>query len=285
MNMKIVLACFLVLLVLILSIFLIVGTVDRSPPKKSQHYVIISFDDNPIDYLPAIGIMKEYGFAGGVACVIVTQSSISTLKTFADAGWEIASHSMNHPSNMTSLSDSQLDYEIRQSKVTLEQELPECAPVITFAYPWNNFDERVESVVTQYYKYGRTAAGAWARQPTIWNDLPSALVPGLAISATNYQTDLPTALSALQNTTEGTLVLVFHAIGGLDNTTFRQSLQIIKNAQVPVVTFKDISQVYESRALLSDGLADHGEVGPNIILESLLPLAVEAWVKAEQPND
>jgi peptidoglycan/xylan/chitin deacetylase (PgdA/CDA1 family) len=152
MNLKIVLACFLLLLALSLSIFLVAWIVDRPQPKKSQHNVIVSFDDNPSDYLPAIGIMKQYGFVGGVACVIVTGSSISTLKTFVDAGWEIASHSMSHPSNTTSLSDSQLDYEIRQSKVTLEQELPECAPVITFTYPWNNYDERVESVVAQYDK-------------------------------------------------------------------------------------------------------------------------------------
>jgi len=196
--------------------------------------------------------MKEYGFVGGVACSIVTGSSISTLRTFAIAGWEIASHSMSHPSNMTSLSDSQLDYEIRQSKVTLEQELPECAPVITFAYPWNNYDERVEAVVAQYYEYGRTAAGEWS-WTKIWDNLPSALVPGLAISATNYQTDLPVALSALKNTTEGTLVLVFHAIGGLDTDTFKQCLQMIKNAQVPVVTFKDIAR--EKHLITNNALA------------------------------
>jgi hypothetical protein len=109
-------------------------------------------------------------------------------------------------------------------------------------------------------------------------------VPGLAISASNYQTDLPTALSALQNTTEGTLVLVFHANGGLDTNTFKESLQIIKNAQVQVVTFKEIAQVYESRVLLSDGIDDYVEVRHNIILEPQLPFAIEAWVKAEQPT-
>jgi peptidoglycan/xylan/chitin deacetylase (PgdA/CDA1 family) len=207
--------------------------------KASEYRVIISFDDDPSDYMQAIEPMKQFGYVG-VACVTVSWTDVSTIQLFVDAGWEIASHSMTHP-QMIHLDAERLEYEISESKRWLEQNVPSCAPVITFAYPNNQYNLTIEEIVAKYYVYGRTAAGALNKTKT-WDNSPTYELPALAVGPKNCQTDLPVALSALQNG-NGTLVLVFHSIGddkGLDLKIFVECLEMIKESGAQVSTFKDI---------------------------------------------
>jgi peptidoglycan/xylan/chitin deacetylase (PgdA/CDA1 family) len=66
--------------------------------------------------------------------------SWADLRTLADAGWEIGSHTGSHP-HLTQLDDHTLDDELRRSKGTCEQHLSR--PCTSLAYPYGDVDPRV----------------------------------------------------------------------------------------------------------------------------------------------
>jgi peptidoglycan/xylan/chitin deacetylase (PgdA/CDA1 family) len=62
------------------------------------------------------------------------------LKTLADAGWEIGSHTSSH-AYLTRLSDEELERELADSRRLIEQVLGR--PCVTLAYPYGDHDDRV----------------------------------------------------------------------------------------------------------------------------------------------
>lgn len=66
--------------------------------------------------------------------------SWAELAELRDAGWEIGSHSASHP-RLTTLSDSALDAELRESREALEERLG--AGCRSIAYPYSDVDGRV----------------------------------------------------------------------------------------------------------------------------------------------
>lgn len=69
-------------------------------------------------------------------------------------GHEIASHTMTHP-NLTILSDSTLDWELKESKDLLSSRFGE---VSDLASPLGAYDDRVLSVARKYYRSHRNTA-------------------------------------------------------------------------------------------------------------------------------
>jgi peptidoglycan/xylan/chitin deacetylase (PgdA/CDA1 family) len=67
-------------------------------------------------------------------------STWEELRELQDAGWEIGSHTVNHP-YLTRLEDDALQWELNASRERLEAELDR--PCRTLAYPSGDFDERV----------------------------------------------------------------------------------------------------------------------------------------------
>jgi peptidoglycan/xylan/chitin deacetylase (PgdA/CDA1 family) len=67
---------------------------------------------------------------------------------------EIASHTHLHP-NLLSLTDEEIDRELRESKRYLEDLLHQ--EVNGFSYPYGKFDDRVRSLVEKHYSYARIA--------------------------------------------------------------------------------------------------------------------------------
>jgi peptidoglycan/xylan/chitin deacetylase (PgdA/CDA1 family) len=66
--------------------------------------------------------------------------SWSQLKTLADAGWEIGSHTRTHP-RLTRLDDDALMRELRESRAACERALER--PCRSVAYPYGDVDHRV----------------------------------------------------------------------------------------------------------------------------------------------
>jgi peptidoglycan/xylan/chitin deacetylase (PgdA/CDA1 family) len=81
---------------------------------------------------------RKPGSAGGI--------SWEKLQEMAAAGHEIASHSWSHP-NLPKLNDQQLHEEIDKADSSIASRLGK-AP-LTFAYPYNAFDDRVHAAVMQ----------------------------------------------------------------------------------------------------------------------------------------
>ncbi len=65
---------------------------------------------------------------------------VGELRQLADAGWEIAAHTVSHP-HLTTVSDVELARELTDSRASLEALMG--APCRSLAYPYGDFDGRV----------------------------------------------------------------------------------------------------------------------------------------------
>ena len=89
--------------------------------------VTFTFDDGYDSLNLARPLFKQYNVVGTsfpIVAYIGTsgQATWDDLRGLLADGWEIGSHTMTHP-NLTTVSDSQLDYELRMSKQLLETTL------------------------------------------------------------------------------------------------------------------------------------------------------------------
>jgi peptidoglycan/xylan/chitin deacetylase (PgdA/CDA1 family) len=107
--------------------------------------IVISFDDGYQDvFHNAFPFMQEMGFIG-VIYIYFEQIglngyvSMEQIKTLANNGWEIGSHSMSHEDLTRNHSD--LAYEVQESRSKLQETIG--VKVDTFAYPYGKSDEEV----------------------------------------------------------------------------------------------------------------------------------------------
>ncbi len=134
--------------------------------------VVITFDDGHQSiYEHAFPIMQELGFPG-VFYIVANRINgspdfvnIDQLQEMVSAGWEIGSHGYSHL-DMT-LNHGLADYEIRQSKLDLQQALS--TNIQTFAYPFGTIDPFTAQMVSNSgYKAGM---GLGTSKSHTWNTL------------------------------------------------------------------------------------------------------------------
>jgi peptidoglycan/xylan/chitin deacetylase (PgdA/CDA1 family) len=89
------------------------------------------------------------------------------LRSLAELGWELGSHTQTHP-HLTSLGDRELAEELEGSKAELEERLGR--PCRTIAYPYGDHDDRVaEAAGRAAYIAGATLPGRLPRpRPLYW---------------------------------------------------------------------------------------------------------------------
>jgi len=133
----------------------------RSGAALPSRPVIISFDDgNQSIFDTAYPIMDEQGYIG-VAYIVANRVGaegfigVDDLKTLADAGWELGSHSMSHMDLV--LSHEHVRLEILNSRLQLENELG--LPIKTFAYPFGQMDAYVATQTRSYAYAGAVGLG------------------------------------------------------------------------------------------------------------------------------
>jgi peptidoglycan/xylan/chitin deacetylase (PgdA/CDA1 family) len=112
------------------------------PPKP----VVLSFDDG---YRPqftfALPELRKHGWAG-VLNLKAEGSDLypSNVEAMIDAGWELASHTIDH-SDLTTLSGADLEREVAGSREILHREYG--VPVRNFCYPAGRYDEETIAAV------------------------------------------------------------------------------------------------------------------------------------------
>jgi len=143
-----------------------------SDPARVNGYFSMTFDDGFASvYRYGLPLFREFGTP---ATVFVTVNGIGTrnswdiregdcgepmlsveqLRELAEAGCEIAAHTLSHP-HLTKLPDAELHAELADARHKLEDLLSR--PVLGFAYPYGDYDTRVcEAVAAAGYRYAVT---------------------------------------------------------------------------------------------------------------------------------
>ena len=93
-----------------------------------------------VEFGRAAALARHRPWLGGPHERELLPMSWSELRTLADSGWEIGSHTVTHP-HLTELDDATLASELTRSKATCEERLHRPCPSI--AYPYGDVDARV----------------------------------------------------------------------------------------------------------------------------------------------
>lgn len=239
----------LVLPIMLSAMFLIVVLPNiTNTLTTTSSRIVITFDDvgkvNPVWEI-AYPILEQYGFKAVAYCTVesLNASMITNLKMLVTNGWEIGSHSMSHPLDLTLLSGDRLLYEVLNSKILLEQYLG--TSVTSFAYPHSTDNSSVIDVVAQYYQNARTSSW-WAWQSSVWNNSKSYEIPSITIAGSNYAYNIPTAIN-MAKASGKTVVLLFHtvvSIGDSESITpgnFTWCIQQISESGIPVARIQDLT--------------------------------------------
>jgi peptidoglycan/xylan/chitin deacetylase (PgdA/CDA1 family) len=125
----------------------------KSLPEKP---IVLSFDDGYSSHYDIVyPLLKQYNYPAVFS--IYTDKVDGKIVGRSSVNWEqlqemaanplmtIASHSVTHPKDLTTVSDSQLQKEIVNSKQILEEKLG--IQIDYFTYPEGNYDERVSAWV------------------------------------------------------------------------------------------------------------------------------------------
>lgn len=248
MQRKLVLAI-LSIIILLSVIFLIILLPNASnTPAATSSRIVITFDDaGKENYVweNAYPILQQYGFKAVAYCTVgsLNASMKTNLKMLVTKGWEIGSHSMTHPLDLTLLSGDKLLYEILNSKISLEQDLG--TSVTSFAYPHSTSNSSVIDVVAQYYRNARTSSW-WAWQSSVWNNSISYEIPSITIANSNYAYNIPTAIN-MAKASGKTVVLLFHKVVSAGDSAsitpgnFSWCIQQINESKIPVAKIQELT--------------------------------------------
>lgn len=107
--------------------------------------IVITFDNG---YVPqatfAPAVMSKYGWPGVLNEITADHLSNARIESLLRIGWEVDSHSINHP-DLTTLAAGQLRYQLVASREFLRRTFH--IPVNSFCYPSNKYDAAVIAAV------------------------------------------------------------------------------------------------------------------------------------------
>ncbi len=146
----------------------------KSNKPLPDHAIILTFDDCTLGHFTdALPILKQHGFH---AIFFVQTASVGVTTEKKHMTWDqlrqaeatglitVESHTVTHPEDITTLSDSDLDREMQESKQTLETKLGH--PVPFLAYPSGHCDARIQqAAIRAGYIAAVTMDRGWAASP------------------------------------------------------------------------------------------------------------------------
>jgi peptidoglycan/xylan/chitin deacetylase (PgdA/CDA1 family) len=125
-------------------------TQGRPLPRRP---IVLSFDDgHPSHVQIALPVLRRLGWPG-VLNLRIGNLSPANVRLLIGAGWEIDSHTFNHP-DLTSVGPHQLEREVAGSRRWLRKVLG--VPANFFCYPSGRYDESVVAAVRRAGYLGAT---------------------------------------------------------------------------------------------------------------------------------
>ncbi len=215
--------------------------------------ISLAFDDGYLtQYEIAYPLMEEYGF-NGTAYILAGKDtfesreliSFEQAKEMQNNGWEIGSHSVNHPC-FTEINSSKMEMEIKDSKNILSSN---DLNISSFAYPSGCNNEVSKEIVQRYYDSAR---------PLEWgyNNLISIKRYFLSSKWVNKDDSLEELCSWVNHAKENNLwlILTFHYVGGstprhydYPKDNFEEILNCINSSGIKVKTVKEVIDSYGTK--------------------------------------
>lgn len=144
--------------------YLAYSTGDKPAREFPMKPFILTFDDGYLDnFHNMLPLTQEFGFKGVLFLLgdfsvkgnfwdIGEDEKANRIMTteqkqaFVENGWEIGAHTLSHP-HLTELKEEDVLYELHESRKQIEQVLH--TKVISFAYPFGTYSERIKDMVRQ----------------------------------------------------------------------------------------------------------------------------------------
>ncbi|MGO4189781.1 polysaccharide deacetylase family protein, partial [Pseudarthrobacter sp. TAF60_1] len=218
--------------------------------------VSVTFDDGwTSQYNNALPVLNKYGVPATMYIISGSVNDVPTYMTqaqiqaFASRGDEIASHTVTH-ADLTTLTATQLNNELSQSKATLQQMFGPSA-AIDFASPYGAYNATTTAAVKNYYATQRNTDEGFNALAGF--DPYNILVQNV-VSTTPNATVQGWINSAKANNTW--LILVYHEVGAniggdiyhTDTAVLDSHMAAVKNSGLPMVTVRQGVQALTSPA-------------------------------------
>uniref|UniRef100_UPI000687FCC2 glycosyl hydrolase family 8 n=1 Tax=Cytophaga aurantiaca TaxID=29530 RepID=UPI000687FCC2 len=182
-----------------------VGTWQNFKPAAVSY----TFDDNCSNQIPvAIPLLNNYGFKSTIFAITQNLSpNWNNMKTAANAGHEIASHTVTH-TNLPDQNVASQDTELKNSQATINTQITN-QKCYTVAYPNCNIGDL--ATIQKYYIAGRTCSGQIInKSPTDFYTLSSIICGNTGV---NTAADMNTRVGNAKSS-GGWCVFLIH---GIDN--------------------------------------------------------------------
>jgi len=131
----------------------------KTPQKDAV--VTFQFDDAYLtQYMLAKPLFDSKGIKASIMVPLINVDKPDFYMTWTqllqmfNEGWEIGSHSVNHP-DLRSADEATIRYELAQSKT--EMEARGIQKVKNFTYPYSYYDADVLNIIPEYYRSARTS--------------------------------------------------------------------------------------------------------------------------------
>jgi len=210
--------------------------VRRSKPRA----VVLQFDDGYKDnHTTALPLFKQYGHVATIGMVTnffnstyltLPMLSESELADLAKAGWEIASHTVNHV-NMSSANAATILSNMRDSKSALETL---GHTVNHFIYPFTQYNATSYNESKNHYSSARIGTpprhNSKPSDSTVYGTTDPYLLAGQAVTVTTNIADIKKSIDDAMRY-ETLLILYFHDInsaGGSNSCTVANLEEILK---------------------------------------------------------
>lgn len=213
-----------------------------TPTGFSRPLVTMTFDDGHEDNVTTtLPLLNQYGFKStqcyATQFIEGVPGADQNVLAFFNSGHEICSHTITHPF-LTTLTNAKLKNELSHSKQVLETIIGQ--PVLNFASPYGDYNQKVINNIDDYYQSHRTVDEGYNSKDNF--NIYRLRVQNVKNTTTleEYQSWLAQAKS-----TNTWLILVYHRVandaGQFDTypADFSAQLQAISNSGVTVKTYQD----------------------------------------------
>lgn len=214
-----------------------------TPNKQVKNVVTFYFDDG---IKTDITLVKPIADSKNIKCNIAQITGAigvgnslnkDELLMLQNSGWEIDSHTVNHK-RLSTLSDEELDYELRESKKQLENIGIKANGV---CFPEGYYDGNVSKYVMKYYKYGLSSYEFPNRKPVTQGAIRRIFLD------TKTLTQLKAEVDKMNNTY---LIFYSHTYGDTFNAEMQQKfadiIDYIQSKGIEITTVSKAMQYFSN---------------------------------------